>query len=189
MNNYLITTNQAIDRLKSDQVGIIPTDTIYGLAAPATNQAAVQRLYALKHREHKPGTLIAANVDQLKDLGVPASLLSKIGDLWPNPLSIILPIGEAYAYLHQGVGDLAIRVPANPSVHAMLERTGPLITSSANHPGEPSSMTVEQAWNYFGSSVDFYVDGGDISGNLASTIIRFTPDGNIEVLRQGAFTL
>lgn len=188
LNALTRTTDQAIQLLVSGGVGVVPTDTIYGLAASITDQQAVERLYQLKHRERKPGTLIAADIEQLRNLGVAPELLAIASKWWPNPLSIVLTISSDFSYLHQGVGDIAIRIPADPNIRAMLEQTGPLITSSANQPGEPSSMTLDQAWQYFGDSVDFYVDGGDVSGSLASTIIRLSPSGDIEILRQGAFT-
>jgi len=92
------------------------------------------------------------------------------------------------AYLHQGVGDIAMRVVANPEIKKVLEQTGPLITSSANLPGKPSATTVAEAYAYFGDAVDFYVDGGQIADALPSTIIRPHGDG-IDILRQGSVTL
>jgi tRNA A37 threonylcarbamoyladenosine synthetase subunit TsaC/SUA5/YrdC len=81
-----------------------------------------------------------------------------------------------------------MRVVADPKIREVLEQTGPLITSSANQPGEPPATTIDEAIAYFGDDVDFYVDGGTITGVLPSTIIRPTTDG-IEVLRQGSVSL
>jgi L-threonylcarbamoyladenylate synthase len=189
MNEYLIDAKEAGKRLKNGEVGVIPTDTVYGLAASALDEKAVGRLYALKSREQKPGTIIAASTDQLKELGVEKKLLALTENLWPGPISIILPVGKAFAYLHQGVGDIAIRVVDDPAVQKMLEQTGPLVTSSANRPGEPVSVAVQQAWEYFHDTVDFYVDGGDRSGRAPSTIIRLLDDGEIDVIRPGAVKL
>ena len=79
-------------------VGVFPTDTIYGLVASAANQPAVQRLYELKHRERKPGTVIAANTQQLIDLGVPRESIEAVAHLWPNPVSLDLLVGEKLEY-------------------------------------------------------------------------------------------
>ena len=68
------------------------------------------------------------------------------------------------------------------------EQTGPLITSSANQPGESPATTIQEAINYFGDSVDFYVDGGEIKDVLPSTIIRPSANG-LEILRQGSISL
>ena len=184
--NPHITIEQAISRLLNGEVGVMPTDTVYGLVARAHNEPAVTRLYSLKHRDHKPGTVIAADLTQLRQLGISESYLEKAGQWWPNPLSIILPTGDEFTYLHQGVGDIAIRVVIDESLKQILEITGPLLTSSANQPGKPGSTTIAEAWNYFEDSIDFYVDGGDLSGRTPSTIIRLTNTHEVEVIRAGA---
>lgn len=165
-------------------IGVIPTDTVYGVVARAHDQMAVTRLYELKRREHKPGTLIAASVDQLVELGFKRRYLQAVEKFWPGPVSVVVPCTEL-AYLHQGVGSLAVRIPKKPELQQLLEKTGPLLTSSANQPGEPPANTVAEAQTYFGSGVDFYEDGGDLSGTQPSTVIRVVDDA-IEVLRQGA---
>lgn len=188
MEQKIFTSGQAVDILKKGGVGVMPTDTVYGVVASATNDRAVERLYALKQRERKPGTLVAASLDQLRQLGVSERYFEKLAAYWPGPLSAILPVGDEFAYLHQGVGDIAIRVVADKQFRYILEQTGPLVTSSANHPGKPGAVNVNQAWDYFNDQVDFYVDGGDLSDRAPSTIVRIT-NGDLEVLRDGAVKL
>jgi L-threonylcarbamoyladenylate synthase len=180
-----ITFEEAIARIAAGAVGVIPTDTVYGLVGRAEDRKAVARLYALKHREHKPGTVIASNVDQLIQLGVPEQYLRRVAHLWPNPLSVEMPLGEELGYLHQDTGRQAYRVVEDAKLRAVLNQTGPLLTSSANQPGKPGSVNLQEAQDYFGDEVDFYVDGGDLSGRAPSTIIRVVADG-VEVIRQGA---
>ena len=167
-------------------IGVLPTDTIYGLTASAHNAEAVERLYHLKHREQKPGTVIAASVEQLRQLGVADEYLNQVAHLWPNPLSIELPIGADLDYLGQHTGHCAFRVVADPDVHKLLEQTGPLLTSSANHPGKPAAMNIAEALAYFSDQVDFYVDGGDRPGGVPSTVARLLPSGKLEIARMGA---
>jgi L-threonylcarbamoyladenylate synthase len=186
MNEHVVSLPEAIESLKSGHVGVMPTDTVYGLTARAADPAAVARMYALKERDHKPGTVIAASVEQLVALGVPKDHLEKVKKWWPNPLSVETPLGENLNYLHQDTGRQGFRVVADEKVRAVLEQTGPLVTSSANHPGKPGSVTVDEARDYFGDRVDFYVDGGDLSGREPSTIIKIKDDGTIEVIREGA---
>lgn len=187
MNDKVVSIDQAINLLSQGAVGIMPTDTVYGVVTRATDQSAVERMYALKSRERKPGTIIAAATDQLRSLSVPQAEIDKVKQWWPNPLSAVL-IMNGNEYLHQGVGDIAMRVVANQKIKALLEQTGPLITSSANLPGQPGATNITEAYAYFGDTVDFYVDGGQITDALPSTIIR--PRGNeIEILRQGSTTL
>lgn len=183
---YLITLDEAVQQLQSPgAVGVIATDTVYGLVARADDQDAVKRLYDLKHREGKPGTVIACCLDHLVKLGLKGRYLKPIADYWPGPISIIIPCGPELAYLHEGMNSLAVRLPDDDELINFLERTGPLLTSSANHPGEPVATTAAQAQAYFNDQVDFYVDGGDLSSHQPSTIIRVVDDA-IEVLRQGA---
>lgn len=179
---------KAAESLNRGGVGVIPTDTLYGIVARAADKTAVARLYALKKREHKPGTIIAATIQQLIDLGVEEQHLQKASQWWPGSLSVETPLGPDLSYLHQETGRQGIRIVADEAVRKLLEQTGPLATSSANQPGEAPSNTVEMAYHYFGDSVDFYVDGGDRAGAQPSTIVKIT-DRGLELIRQGAVTL
>lgn len=169
----------------SGTIGVVPTDTVYGVIARAADQAAVARLYELKHREGKPGTLIAANIDQLVELGIKYRYLKAVEQFWPGAVSVVVPCGPELEYLHLGKHSLAVRIPNRPELLALLEQTGPLLTSSANQPGEALATTLAEARDYFSDQVDFYVDGGDLSSHQPSTIIRIVDDA-IEVLRRGA---
>jgi tRNA threonylcarbamoyl adenosine modification protein (Sua5/YciO/YrdC/YwlC family) len=171
---------------KPEAVAVIPTDTVYGVVARAADEQAVTRLYGLKRREHKPGTLIAADIGQLEALGLKHRYLKAVEQYWPGAISVVIPAADpALSYLHQGKMALAVRVPNDAQLQELLRSTGPLLTSSANHPGKPPANTIQEARNYFGDAVDLYVDGGDLSGSEPSTVIRIVDDA-VEVLRQGA---
>jgi L-threonylcarbamoyladenylate synthase len=182
-----LSDSALIDILQSGGVGVIPTDTVYGVVCRAADETAVARLYALKNREQKPGTVIAASIEQLVDLGIKARYLKAVEQFWPNPISIIIPNHEL-AYIHLGVGSIAVRIPSNNTLEKLLKQTGPLLTSSANQPSKPEAATIKQAQEYFGETLDFYVDGGDLSDRKPSTLIRIVDDA-IEVLRPGAVTI
>jgi len=167
-------------------VGVIPTDTVYGLAARAYDVAAVERLYALKQREDKPGTLIAASIKQLEELGLKHRYLTAVEQFWPGATSVVIPTSDlSLKYLHRGKMSLAVRIPDDQALQQLLEQTGPLVTTSANLPGQPTATTSQQAQQIFGEKVDFYAAGGDLSGRQPSTVIRMVDDA-VEVLRQGA---
>lgn len=178
---------KASDQLaKPAAIGVIPTDTVYGVVARASDEQAVARLYELKHRESKPGTLIAANIEQLEQLGLKHRYLKAVEQFWPGAVSVIIPATDpGLQYLHQGKMSLAVRIPDDDKLQKLLMQTGPLLTSSANQPGEKPAATVDQAKQYFGAAVDFYEDGGDLSDNQPSTIIRIIDDA-VEVIREGA---
>jgi tRNA threonylcarbamoyl adenosine modification protein (Sua5/YciO/YrdC/YwlC family) len=171
---------------KPGATGVIPTDTVYGVIARAADPGAVKRLYALKDRDNKPGTLIAADIEQLEQLGLKRRYLKAAEQFWPGAVSVIIPAADpGLAYLHQGKMSLAVRIPDDKQLNELLKQTGPLLTSSANRPGEPPAVNIDQARAYFDDQVDFYEDGGDLSNRQPSTVIRIVDDA-IEVLRQGA---
>jgi len=186
---YLPNDPAIVSALQSGAVGVIPTDTVYGLAARAEDPGAVAKLYHAKHREGKPGTVIAADVAQLVALGIDADQLAGVAHLWPDALSVVLPDHPELAYLDQGVHSLAVRIPKDVQVHELLVQTGPLLTSSANMPGQPVANSIEEAQNYFGETIDFYVDNGVRPQSTPSTVIRLSEQGDIEVLRPGAVQL
>ncbi|MEO8785025.1 MAG: L-threonylcarbamoyladenylate synthase [Candidatus Saccharimonadales bacterium] len=177
-----------IEALKQGAVGILPTDTIYGLVCRAADQAAVNRLYNLKPREAKTGTLVAASIEQLVELGFKARYLKPVANYWPNPISVVVPTEPSIDYLDKGLGTQPVRIPKHPVLQKLLQQTGPLITTSVNLPGQPEANTTAEAQNYFGNQVDFYVDGGDLSGQPPSTVIRVVDDA-VDILRQGAVTI
>lgn len=181
-------SNDLVSKIKSGQVGVIPTDTLYGLTASAHNAPAVNKLYGLKKRDNKPGTIIAANIKQLVDLGIKKRYLKAVEHFWPNPISVVLPVGDKLEYLHLGKKSLAVRIPKDQELVNFLEKTGPLVTTSANVPGQSPSNDITESKKIFGDKVDFYVDGGDFSDRQPSTVIRIVDDV-IEVLRQGVIKL
>lgn len=172
------------EALLAGAVAVVPTDTVYGAVARAADRDAIERLYHLKSRVRKPGTLIAASIDQLVELGVPRRYFTGAQQYWPGPVSVVLPTVPALSYLDQGVGTLAMRLPDDEQLRQLLERTGPLMTSSANLPGQPESKTIAEAEEYFGEKIDLYVDGGK-RDRPASTVIRIVDDA-VEILRMGA---
>lgn len=177
-----------VETIRGGGVGVVPTDTVYGIVCAAGNEAAAQRLYGLKSRERRPGTVIAADIEQLVELGIPARYLKAVAQYWPNPISIRVPSANPDIY-HLDYGmNVAVRIPADEALRAFLEKTGPLLTSSANVTGKPSANTVAEAKAYFGDAVDFYVDGGDLSGRAPSTVMRVVDDA-VEVLREGAIKI
>jgi len=174
---------------KPGYIGVIPTDTVYGVVARAVDNAAVARLYNLKHRHNKPGTVIAASIKQFEELGLKHRYLKAVEQFWPGAVSILIPTSNPdLRHITQGVFTMAVRVPANKELVKLLQETGPLLTTSANLPGEPVAKSIAEAKKYFSADVDFYVDGGELSNHLPSTIIRVIDDA-VEVVRQGEVTL
>lgn len=180
-----ILNPKVAELLKSGAVGIIPTDTVYGIVASAKNPVAATRVLEVKGRPLKPGTLIAASIEQLVDLGIKARYAKAVEQFWPGAVSAVLPMGPELEYLHSGAFSLPIRIPDHKELLTLLKKTGPLITTSANLPDEKTAVTITEAKGIFGDRVGLYVDGGNLSNAKPSTIIRVVDDA-IEILREGA---
>lgn len=175
--------SELVVKIKNGEVGVLPTDTLYGLVAKASDEEAVFKLYGLKSRNKKPGTLIANSIEQLVELGLKKRYLTTVENYWPGAVSVVIPTGEVLRYLHQGKQSLAVRIPKDKELTKLLTKTGALLTSSANLPGEEPATTLQEAKAYFGDKLDFYVDGGELNG-APSTVIRVVDDV-VEVLREG----
>lgn len=170
-------------------VGVIPTDTVYGLVARAGDESAVAKLYSTKERPSQPGTTIGASVGQFEELGFAYPPLAKANHYWPAPLSVVIDASNVPEYLKTDRESLPVRIPDSRELLDLLTETGPLMTTSANHPGEPTATSVDAAIAYFGDEIDFYVDAGDLGDRPPSTIIGFDDKGEIIVYRQGAAVL
>jgi tRNA threonylcarbamoyl adenosine modification protein (Sua5/YciO/YrdC/YwlC family) len=179
-----INDPELITLLKNGAVGVIPTDTVYGLVCRAADEVAVARLYEVKHRENKPGTLIAANIDQLVELGLKERYLKAVERFWPGAVSVRIPHQPNYL-VDPATGTVAVRIPDYPELLDLMKQTGPLQTTSANIAGDPVAVKLSEAQAYFSDTIDFYVDGGDLSGRPPSTVIQVIDDA-IEVVREGA---
>lgn len=164
-------------------IGVLPTDTLYGVVGSARIPETVERIYTLKRRDPaKPFIVLVSRPDDLEEFGVVLSqaLRDQLAQYWSPghvPTSIILPTIDAqFDYLDRGTGMIAFRMPQKDTLLDILKETGPLVAPSANMEGEPPAKTVAEARRYFGTDVDFYVDGGTLEGK-ASTIIELNEDG------------
>ncbi|OGZ07859.1 MAG: threonylcarbamoyl-AMP synthase [Candidatus Lloydbacteria bacterium RIFCSPLOWO2_01_FULL_50_20] len=165
---------QIVRALGEGCVGILPTDTLYGIVGSALLPETVERIYTLKERDpQKPLIVLVADIDDLERFGVVLSdrLSAHLNTYWPGPYSIILPTADDdFDYLHRGLGTIAFRLPDKEELRKLLREAGPIVAPSANIEGQPPAQTIEQAQKYFGTAVDFYIDGGEIDGK-PSTIL------------------
>lgn len=183
-----LTDPALIELIRSGARGVLLTDTVYGIVGSAKNGHAAQGVMDAKGRKYKPGTLIAGNMQQLLDLGVQQQHIQAAERFWPGPVSVVVPLGPELEYLHAGLNSLPVRIPAKPDLLALLQKVGPLLTTSANRPGEPMITSIQEAQEIFGNRLQFYVDGGRLGVPVASTIIKLEGDA-IKVLRQGAVVI
>lgn len=179
-------SNEVIDTLKVDGVGVIPTDTIYGIVGSALNKEAVKRIKELKGRSaNKPFIILIGKISDLDlfDINLNLKIKSKLKKVWPAKVSVILPCeNDKFEYLHLGLKSLAFRIPDDKELRDLLSKTGPLVAPSANPEGKVPAATIADAQKYFSDLVDFYVDG-EIQKSRPSKLIKFEDDGRVTVLR------
>ncbi len=181
-----INSPRLIKMINAGAIGVIPSDTVYGLVAKASKAKAVERMYSVKERVSQPGTIIGASIGQFEALGFPYAPLAAANRYWPASLSVVVNAADVEDYLKADRDSLPLRIPDSHQLLQLLERTGPLMTTSANHPSEPTATNIRQAMAYFGDRVDFYVDSGELGVRLPSTIIGFNDIGDMIVYREGA---
>jgi L-threonylcarbamoyladenylate synthase len=166
-------------------IGVLATDTIYGVVARALDEQAVARLYKLKGRTPtKPFIILISDISHVSLFGVKVdnALEATLKKYWPGPVSIILPTSRKdLAYLHRGQNSLAFRLPAKKDLTDLIVQTGPLVAPSANPEGLAPAETIAQAKAYFGDSVDFYIDSGRVVGK-PSKIIKII-SGQLQIIR------
>lgn len=174
---------------------VIPTDTVYGIAANAFDARAVQALLDAKGRgRQSPPPVLVSGVPTLRALTaeVPTAVEQLVEAFWPGGLTIVLPAQPSLTWdLGETRGTVAVRMPAQRVALELLEETGPLAVSSANLTGMPAATTAEGALEMLGDRVDVYLDAGASEGGVASTIIDATAlvggsERVVRVLREGA---
>ena len=172
------TLDAAADLLNRGGVAVIPTDTVYGLAAHPSHPAAVERLYAIKGRDaRKPIALLAAKADAVTAFGatLPSAAAKLAAERWPGALTLVLPCGDGYE---------GFRVPDHAWTRKLLARCGgALRVPSANLSGRRPATDAPQALADVGLSADLVVDDGVSPGGVPSTVVKVLPDGQLQTLR------
>jgi L-threonylcarbamoyladenylate synthase len=165
--------DQIAATLRSGGVALLPTDTIYGLHAVASNEEAVAKIASIKGREEgKRFVVIAASVAQLLDYG--AAVPDVLHSIWPAPLTAVVP--------HPG-GNVAVRIPDVGWLRQLLERTGPLVSTSANRSGEPPVREPEKLARDLQNQIDLILNAGPRDGE-PSAIVDFT-GSSPRIVREG----
>ena len=169
---------------------VIPTDTVYGLAADPFCKAAVERVFHVKKRaKDQPLLLLIDRAERLPELvgEMPESLPKIAADFWPGPLTMILPAGPRIPQeITAGTDTVAVRVPAAPLTRAIIGASGGVLTgTSANLSGQPPASTAAEANRQLGGSVYYIVDGGPAPRRQPSTILDFSAN-HPRIVRRGS---
>jgi len=168
------------------EVGVFPTDTIYGIVGCALDKKAVERIYQIKKRNAiKPLIILVSSRNDLKTFGIKINRKQKkfLKQVWPGKVSVVVDCeNENFFYLHRGTRSLAFRVPKDRWLRNFLKSSGPLVAPSANPEGEKPARTKDEAKYYFGNQVDFYIDFGKLE-NEPSIIVKLFDNGEYQILR------
>ena len=177
-----LAVRDAVAVLERGELAVIPTDTVYGVAAHPGRPGAEERIYRAKGRDpSKPVPLLAASVEDVAAYGAVLGPLERAlaERFWPGALTMVL-------HVLPGPDPEGFRVPSLPLTRAILREAGGLLrVTSANRSGDPPALTAAGAAEALGDAVRLVVDAGPAPGGTPSTVVRVCDD-EIEILREGA---
>lgn len=187
------SVRKAAELLAQGGVVGIPTETVYGLAADARNEAAVRRIFEAKGRpQDNPLIVHISDISQLAPLvrEVPPLAPEIARRFWPGPLTMIFPKSELIpAATSGGLDTVAVRMPGSPAARAIIDKCGfPLAAPSANLSGSPSPTTAQHVMNDMNGRIPLIIDGGECSCGVESTVLCFTAADRVRILRPGGVT-
>ncbi len=172
-----------VDRIRSGAAGVLPTDTIYGIAASTELPDAVERIYQVKGRpSHKPFIILISSIEQLKGFSITInqSQAEALEKIWPGPVSVILPCpNEEFTYLHRGKQSLAFRMPNLAWLQELINTTGPIIATSANKAGQAMPTTLDGIMLQL-PGLEFYIEGP--TSNQPSNLAKLMDDGSLRMI-------
>lgn len=181
---------EAEKRLKAGEPVAIPTETVYGLAAPFQYVDAIKEVFRIKNRpSDNPLIVHICDWKQLEEIcvAIPPDLEHKIKAFWPGPLSIVLKANTDLvpAIVRAGIDTVAVRMPKHPMTLELIQRCGPLVAPSANKSGYPSPTKAQHILDDYDGKV-FVVDGGVCESGLESTVLDVHHSHTAHILRPGA---
>lgn len=178
----------AVRALEAGRAVVVPTDTVYGLAAMPGIPGAVDELFRIKGRpDDRPIAVLGTSIRALAGIAVFDDRARRLADrFWPGPLTMVLPrAGGLSLPLGGDTKGVGVRVPACGVTLDLLGLAGPLAVTSANKSGQPPAHTVAEARESLGDEVDVFIDGGRCDG-VPSTVVSLV--GEVCVLRAGSIT-
>lgn len=187
------TDIQAAEALRRGELLILPTETVYGLAADASNADAVAAIFEAKGRPRfNPLIAHVADAVQAEDVAVFDDRARALAEaFWPGPLTLVAPVRDRERVCdlaRAGLDSVAVRVPGHARARAVIAAFGrPVVAPSANRSGRPSPTTFADALEETGAYAGDAVDGGPCAVGVESTVVSVL-DGRVTLLRPGAVT-
>lgn len=184
----IIRVRQTASALKKGLLAVIPTDTVYGIAAAPFIPDAVEKLCEAKGRDRgKPIPLLACGIEDIERYGAVFNRAQRrlAEKMWPGPLTMILPMRKT-AGLSADVCE-GFRVPDCEVTLELLKMVGGILrVTSANRSGKPPALTAADAVMALGRYAEIVLDTGQTKGNVVSSVVKVNEDGTFVLLREGA---
>jgi L-threonylcarbamoyladenylate synthase len=183
---------RAAEILAGGGVIAYPTETFYGLGADATNEKAIEKIFAVKGRDFKnPILLIIGQADDIYPLvqDVPETAKKLMTAFWPGALTIIFSAADKISpLLTAGSGKIGLRVSSHPGAQGIVQKLKrPLTATSANLSGAPECTRASEVAEQLGDKIDAIIDLGNTPGTKGSTIIDVTCTPPV-ILREGGIS-
>ncbi len=180
---------EAAEVLKSGGLVAFPTETVYGLGADAFNENAVVKIFEAKRRPlDNPVIVHISDMDMLKEVStsIPKRVGKLIGDLWPGPLTIVVPRSpKVPPAVSAGLDTVAVRMPAHNVALGLIRQLGsPIAAPSANLSGRPSPTNARDVYEDLNGVIEMIIDAGDTFIGVESTVVHVT-ESKAVVLRPG----
>lgn len=184
--------SKAVEILANGGIIAYPTETFYGLGADATNEKAIEKIFAAKGRDFKnPISLIIDHTDDIYPLvqNVPQTAKKLMAAFWPGALTIVfLAANNVSPLLTAGSGKIGLRVSSHPIARGIVQKLKrPLTATSANLTGAPECTRASEVAEQIGDKIDTIVDWGKTQGGKASTLIDVTCNPPV-ILREGTIS-
>ncbi len=191
-NEFDIAVKEVSQIIKNGGIAVVPTETVYGLAADGMNEKAVAKIFKAKGRPaDNPLIFHISNYEMLNDIAaeIPEKAKKLTEKFWPGPLTIILPKKPNVPHISTGgLESAAVRMPSHPFTAELIKACKTALTApSANLSGKPSPTKFSHCFDDMNGRVDAIVDGGSCKVGLESTVISFLEETPI-LLRPGAVT-
>ena len=184
-------TAQAAAALRQGKLVVLPTDTVYGVAASAFDAAAVRQLYVVKQRPFSKAIpiLLADPTDLNKVVrAIPPLAQALIDTFWPGPLTLVLPKSHTLPDVLSPYDGVAVRIPDCDVARAVIRQAGGAVAAtSANLSGQPEALTADEAVAYLGNEVAVILDNGRSPGTIASTVVSCQSETPV-IVRPGPIT-
>jgi L-threonylcarbamoyladenylate synthase len=185
--DHPVAIKHAVDVLHHGGVIAFPTDTVYGLAALAFNEASIESLYVVKGRNNTRA--IAVLIGDMADLAKIVSGINPKAEklahkYWPGPLTLVVPGNPALPRNLSPTANIGIRMPDHPIALELLRQAGPLAVTSANLSGAENATTAQEVLHQLGGKIHLILDGGPTPGGVPSTVVDCS-EPELKIIREG----